>query len=604
VVERTRYSWAGGHVGAGVARLDGVGQAVRNGGGTVTINRMIPFLCFVAVVSGCACGTAPRSMDNNGVSGSGGAFAETGGTLGVGSMAGSGGKPATGGTSGVGVLLGSGGVPSTGLGGTGGKVDSGGSDGGSSGSQTGNGETPGSGGTTARTADGGTPGTCSWRNTAAVTVATPFATPDNSLTFTPPTIPCVMFPITSYGATTTGSNTASFAATVAAAKAAGGGVVDVSSGTWSTGAIHLDSNIELHLEAGATISFTTTVNATEYPTVLTRWEGLDVMNWSPMVYALNATNVAITGSGTLQGPGNNWGGGIANWKSGSTAEAKRIYQIYYAALPKGVGTIPSPPTSAIMNGLRPTFVECNGCTNFMMDGPTLTGSIYWTIHPLYSSNVIVRNLNIDSTATSSNGDGTDPDSCEKCLIDNVTYATSDDIIAIKSGLNEDGIAVGKPTHNLVIRNITATAGHGLSVGSEISGGVNNVYVTSTTTNSLGGMQFLFRLKTLAGRGGTSQNIFYENAAGSASTNALAITTAYTSSTIAPYDTSLIPLVNGVHFSNVSGSGGVVLTGISTSQTLQNISFNNVTVTGSSSCTHVSNLSLASSSVGLTGTTCP
>jgi polygalacturonase len=130
-----------------------------------------------------------------------------------------------------------------------------------------------------------------------------------------------MFSIASYGATSTGSNTAVFAAAVAAAKAAGGGVVDVPSGTWTTGAIHLDSNIELHLESGATIKFTTTVNATEYPTVLTRWEGLDVMNWSPMVYALNATNVAITGSGTLQGPGNNWGGGVANWKSGSTVEA-------------------------------------------------------------------------------------------------------------------------------------------------------------------------------------------------------------------------------------------------------------------------------------------
>jgi len=437
-----------------------------------------------------------------------------------------------------------------------------------------------------------------------VTVTTPFAAPDDSLTFTPPTIPCAMFAITSYGATTTGSNTAAFAATVAAAEAAGGGVVDVPSGTWPTGAIHLASNIELHLEPGAVVSFTTTVNATEYPTVLTRWEGLDVMNWSPMVYALGATNVAVTGTGTLQGPGNGWGGGVANWKSGAAAENNRIYQIYYTALPKGLGTIPPPPPSAVMNGLRPAFVECNGCTNFMVDGPTITGSVYWTVHPLYSNNVIVRNLSIDTRATSSNGDGTNPDSCVNCLIDNVTYATSDDIIAIKSGLNEDGIAVGKPTHNLVIRNITATAGHGLSVGSEISGGVDNVYVTSTSKNSLSGMQYLFRLKTLAGRGGTSKNIFYENATGSASSNALVITTAYGSSTIAPHDKSLIPSVTGVHFSNVSGSGGVELTGISSSQTLDDISFANVSVSGSSSCTHVSNLSLTSSSVGFSGTSCP
>lgn len=437
-----------------------------------------------------------------------------------------------------------------------------------------------------------------------MTVATPFAAPDNSLTFTPPSIPCVMFPITGYGAKATGSNTAAFAATVAAAKAAGGGVVEVPSGKWTTGAIRLDSNIELHLESGSTISFTTTVNATEYPTVLTRWEGLDVMNWSPMIYALGATNVAITGAGTLQGPGNSWGGGIDNWKIGSMAEAQRIYRVYYSALPKGVGAIPAPPTSAIMNGLRPAFIECNGCTGFLVDGPMVTGSVYWTIHPLYSSNVIVRNLNIDTTATSANGDGTDPDSCVDCLIDHVTYATSDDIIAIKSGLNEDGIAVGKPTHNLVIRDVTATAGHALAVGSEISGGVDNVYVTSTQTSALGGMQSLFRLKTLAGRGGTTKNIFYENVTGAALTTALEITTAYTASTIPPHDPSLIPTVNGVHFSNVSGAGGVVLTGISATQTLQNLSFNDVTITGTSSCMHVSNLSLTGSSIGFTGTSCP
>jgi polygalacturonase len=546
--------------------------------------------------SGPAAGPDAASQGSGGLASSGGGGSVVVGGGGMTGGRGDGGAGGSGIGGGGGPVTGGGAAGSSGVGASGGMLGRAGT--------TGGGGTAGSGGEGGTGKDGGTTDGCSWRNGAPVTVATPFAAPDNSLTFTPPTIPCVMFPITSYGAKPTGSNTAAFAATVAAAKAAGGGVVDVPAGQWTTGAIRLDSNIELHLESGATIGFTTTVNATEYPTVLTRWEGLDVMNWSPMIYALGATNVAITGTGTLQGPGNAWGGGIDNWKNGSVAEAQRIYRIYYSALPKGVGTIPSPPTSVIMNGLRPAFIECNGCTSFLVDGPTVTGSAYWTIHPLYSNNVIVRNLSINTTATSANGDGTDPDSCVNCLIDNVTYATSDDIIAIKSGLNEDGIAVGKPTHNLVIRNITATAGHALAVGSEISGGVDNVYVTSTRTSSLGGMQSLFRLKTLAGRGGTSKNIFYENVTGAASVTGLEITTAYTASTIAPHDPSLIPLVSGVHFSNVSGNGGVALTGISTSQTLQNISFNAVTVTGASSCTHVSNLSLMGSSVGFTGTGCP
>jgi polygalacturonase len=332
-----------------------------------------------------------------------------------------------------------------------------------------------------------------------------------------------------------------------------------------------------------------------------------VMNWSPMVYALNATNVAITGTGTLQGPGNNWGGGIANWKTGSTAEDTRIYQWWLSHLTgiSGPPTAAQVTTSAAMNGLRPTFVECNGCTNFLVEGVTVTGSVYWTLHPLYSKNVIIRNVNVNTTATSSNGDGTDPDSCDSCLIDNVTYATSDDIIAVKSGLNEVGIAVNRPNHNLVMRDIKSTAGHALSIGSEMSGGIDNLLVTSsgTTPNALSGMQYLLRIKTLAGRGGTIQNIFLENTSGSTSANAVLITTNYGSSTIAPNDPSLLPTVKNVTFQNVTGSGGVSLVGL-TAAPLQNIVFNSTNVTGTSSCTHVASLTITGSTIGLTGTSCP
>ena len=267
--------------------------------------------------NGNGSGGQPSSTGGGRSSASGGAG--LGGDLGTAGGPGSGGTGANRGTGG-----GSGGA---GMGGTGATGDTTGTGLGGAGGVTGSGgRVLGSGGSGGTAGLSGVVGNCPWRNTAPVTIATPFAAPDNSLTFTPPTIPCVMFPITSYGGKGDGTtvNTTAFASAVAAAKAAGGGVVDVPSGTWATGPIHLDSNIELHLESGATIQFS--ANAMDYlPAVLTRWEGLDVMNYSPFVYALHATNVAITGTGTLQGPGDTWGGGVANWKSGSSSEDQRVY---------------------------------------------------------------------------------------------------------------------------------------------------------------------------------------------------------------------------------------------------------------------------------------
>ena len=414
-----------------------------------------------------------------------------------------------------------------------------------------------------------------------------------------------MFPITHYGSKADGTtlNTMAFSQAVAAARVAGGGVVDVPAGEFLTGAIHLDSNIELHLEAGATVKFS--ANTDDYrPLVLTRWEGLDVMNWSPMVYAFGATNVAITGTGTLQGPGETWGGGVPAWVSGAPAEDKRIYDLWSTMLAGIVGppTASQVPISGVTKGLRPTFVECNGCTNFLFDGPTLTASVYWAIHPLYSKNVIVRNSKIDTSSSSSNGDGTDPDSCDTTLIDNMTYATSDDIIAVKSGLNEVGIAVNRPNHNLVVRNVRASTGHGFSIGSEMSGGVNNVFVSSDAPITWTNLQYLMRIKTLPGRGGLIQNVFFENVDGTGIKNALLITTDYSSSTIVPHGNTAIPIIKNITMKNIRAAGGVSLVGLA-SQPLQAITFDTVDVTGQSNCTSVTGLDIVNSSIGITGTSC-
>jgi len=415
---------------------------------------------------------------------------------------------------------------------------------------------------------------CGWRQAGAVTVATPFSAPDDALTFAPPAIPCAIFAITDYGAREGGTakNTDAFAQAVAAASAAGGGVVDVPAGRWLTGPIHLGSKIELHLEAGATLLFSQTF-ADYLPPVLTRWEGLDVMNWSPFIYARDCTDVALTGAGTLDGQGGAWAG----WKMPSVREDQRIYDYYVAHLPLDPANLPAPPTSAVNPGLRPALVELNHCTNVLVDGPSFTGSAYWTLHPLYSSNVIIRNVAVDTTATASNGDGIDPDSCSNVLIERSSFATSDDCIAIKSGLNEDGIAVGKPTRNVVVRDITTTIGHGgVAIGSEASGGVSNVYVTRS---SIAGVGQPIRVKTLPGRGGTLASLWFADSLTLGWTvTAVELNAQYGASTIPPHDPTLLPTLAGVTFRGVTGTGaGPVYSIVGP---LSGLAFDTVTLSGS------------------------
>ena len=435
-------------------------------------------------------------------------------------------------------------------------------------------------------------GTCSWRNTAAITVAAPWG----NVTFTPPTIPCNIFNITSYGAVSNGttSNTTAFKNAIAAAVAAGGGVVDVPSGTWLTGPIVLKSNIELHLESGSTIKFSQTFS--DYlPVVLTRWEGLDVNNFSPFIYALSATNVAVSGTGTIDGQGSAWWG----WKSTQKTEDQNVYNYYISHLNSSgvLSPIPAPPTSGKTGGLHPTMIECNKCTNFLVESIKTQNSPYWNIHPLYSSNVIIRNANITSNSSGSNGDGIDPDSSTNVLITNNTFATSDDNISIKSGLNEDGIAVAKPSSGIVIQNNTSTTGHGGAViGSEMSGGVNNVSVKS---NTFKGLQRPVYIKTLPGRGGTVSNVWWDTLTLGWSTDALDVTTNYGSSSIPPHNTKLLPTVKNVTIQNITATGTAPVyefIGLSGSP-FSGIVLNNVHLTGTNgTCTTAAGIKLTNTTL--------
>jgi polygalacturonase len=169
--------------------------------------------------------------------------------------------------------------------------------------------------------------------------------------------------------------------------------------------------------------------------------------------------------------------------------------------------------------------------------------------------VIVRNVTVNSTTSGSNGDGTDPDSSTNVLIDNVTYNTSDDMVAIKSGTNEVGFNIARPSHNIVAHNIKVAGGHGFSIGSELSGGVNNVYLYNDAQATWSGIQFLLRIKTPKGRGAVQiANVWFEDVSGTGSTNDVLLTNNYTAATVAGSSALGTPTFTNINVVNVQGGG--------------------------------------------------
>lgn len=504
------------------------------------------------VVVACGDSGAGQKLDPTAAGGAGGASGSATSASDDGAAGGTEGTTSSGGTGSNGTV----GATSSGAGGSNPENATGGT------ASTGNSVSTGGSGGDSQAED-----SCSWRDTAPVTVSTPFASPDDSLTFTPPTIPCNIVDVTSEGVTTSGSsaeNRTAMNQAISALSDAGGGVIDVPSGTYRIGAITLMSNIELRLEEGAMLSFSAETSDYE-PPVLTRWEGLDCINWQPAVYALGATNVAITGQGNLHGPGMSWGGGTASWKANSSSAATVVYDEWLNGNVEALKTTGPPtldnmtsldvPTAHTENGLRPTFVECNGCTNFMVEGVLIDGGWYWNIHPLYSENVIVRNLTVNSNNGSSNGDGTNPDSSTNVLIDNVTYNTSDDMIAIKSGTNEPGFNIARPSHNIVAHDIQVRGGHGFSIGSELSGGVDNVYAYNDTQQTWTGVQYLLRIKTPTGRGDVQiANVWFEDVSGTGTNNDVYLTTSYASAAIPGSNSLGTPTFSNINIVNVRGGG--------------------------------------------------
>lgn len=369
----------------------------------------------------------------------------------------------------------------------------------------------------------------------------------------------------------------------------GGGTVLVPAGNWYTGPITLKSNVNLHLEEGATLKFLTD-QSLYFPAVLTRWEGLDCYNAHPLIYAYGETNIGITGKGVIDGQGanENWwamcGARQYGWKEGMRAQRNggREKLLMW-------GETSTPIYKRVMtpeDGMRPQLVNLYGCNTILIEGVTMLNSPFWVIHPLFCESLIVRGVHIYNRGP--NGDGCDPESCKNVLIEDCIFDTGDDCIAIKSGRNADGRKWNIPSENIIVRNCEMKDGHGgVVIGSEISGGYKNLFVENCKMDSPH-LDRVIRIKTSTCRGGVVENVFVRNiTVGQCKEAVLKINLQYENRE--KCDRSFPPVVRNVHLKNVTcqkSNYGVLINGLPDVTNVYNITvedshFNNVKKGGNS-----------------------
>lgn len=310
------------------------------------------------------------------------------------------------------------------------------------------------------------------------------------------------FSIVDYGAVKGGTvdNTEAIAAAIDACSKAGGGRVIVPAGEWLTGPIHLRSQVNLYLSEHAVLRFTD--NPSDYlPAVNTSWEGMECYNYSPLVYAFDCENIAITGKGTLTPQMDTW----KKWFARPQAHMDALKELYTMASTD----VPVEQRQMAVgeNHLRPHLIQFNRCRNVLLDGFSIRESPFWTVHLYMCDGGIVRNL--DVKAHGHNNDGIDIEMTRNLLVENCTFDQGDDAVVIKAGRNRDAWRLNTPAENIVIRNCTILEGHTLlGIGSEISGGIRNVYMHDCKV--AGTVRRLFFIKTNHRRGAFVENIRMEN----------------------------------------------------------------------------------------------
>jgi len=314
------------------------------------------------------------------------------------------------------------------------------------------------------------------------------------------TFPARDFAVTGFGAKPGEKCTSAFAAAMAECEREGGGRVIVPKGRWLAGAVHFRSNCNLHLAEGAVLEFTD--DPADYlPAVHTSWEGVECLNYSPLLYAYGVTNVAITGKGTIAPRMTRW----REWflrPPEHVAATERLYHWCSTNAPMASRDV----TKLKGSNFRPHLMQFNRCRGVLLDGFRIRESPFWMIHLYHSEDCIVRNL--DTRAHGHNNDGVDVEMTRNVIIENCRFDQGDDGIVIKAGRNLDGWRLNRPSENVVVTNCILKAGHTLlGLGSELSGGIRNVYVSNCRMASAFNLLYV---KTNRRRGGFVENVYLEN----------------------------------------------------------------------------------------------
>ncbi|MFT3786513.1 MAG: glycoside hydrolase family 28 protein [Tepidisphaeraceae bacterium] len=334
----------------------------------------------------------------------------------------------------------------------------------------------------------------------AIPPLAPATDPLELLSLRAPTFAKRVFDIREFGAShdDTVPSTQAIAHAIRAAHRAGGGRVVIPAGSYFTGPIHLQSNVELHLADGSTLRFSDDPN--DYrPPVLVRWNGFECYNYSSLIYASDCENVGITGPGRMLGNGPKWWGMLRD-EQRAVAELYRMSCEGVAVSRRMFGTDAQP--------LRPQFVMFINCRQVLLDEFTIAeGGPHWTIHIAYGRDVVMRRLHIHATE-GPNNDGIVIDSSRNVLIEDCDVRSSEDCISLKAGMNEDGLRVSRPTENVLVERVRGGGGAGgVAIGSEMSGGVRNVVVRNCQFEDV---RTGVRLKAARGRGGVVERVHFRD----------------------------------------------------------------------------------------------
>lgn len=380
----------------------------------------------------------------------------------------------------------------------------------------------------------------------------------------PPQFPARDFDVTKFGAVADGktTNTTAFRVAIAACAQAGGGRVVVPAGKFYTGPIHLRSGVNLHLAEGAELIFSDQYE--DYlPVVLVRVGGIELYNYSPLIYARDCTNIAVTGKGKLNGNAKRWW----EWKS---SETKAGFEMGAKGVPVEQRIFGKPEFC-----IRPSFLSFVSCTNILLEDFTIGSGPNWTVHPIYCQNTTIRGVKVITDGP--NNDGVDPDSCRDMLIENCTFDTGDDCVVLKSGYNEDGWRVGRPTENVIMRNCFSKRGHGgLVIGSEMSGGVRNVFMEDCQFE---GTDRAIRIKSRADRGGVVEHIYARNLKVKNMQREVVILNMDYGSDRQKLTKLTPPVFRNMQFENITGDGAptaILIQGMADSL-IENIRFVNLTI---------------------------